>query len=176
MPVPALIAASAENYSFSSDLLAKMVKDLSPEEWLSRPNDKTSHIAWIVGHMIWSRSYVLVRLGTQWSRPWLDSFAIGAKCDNNADYPSPGALTDAWRDTSALLASTFESVSEEVLSEPCPIGPPTPDGKVSGAVKYLAIHEIYHVGQVSFLRGWLGHKGLIDLSPPKRWLELGTWA
>ncbi len=176
MPVPALIAVSAENYRFNSDLLAKMVKELSPEEWLSRPNNKSNHITWIVGHMTWSRREVLFRLGAQWSRPWLDSFTIGARCDSNADYPSPGALMDAWRDVSALLASAFESVSEDVLSQPCPKGPPTPDGKTSGAVKYLAIHETYHMGQVSFLRGWLGHNGIIDLSPQKRWLELGTWA
>jgi hypothetical protein len=25
----------------------------------------------------------------------------------------------------------------------------------------MAIHETYHVGQASYLRGWLGHKGLM---------------
>ena len=31
----------------------------------------------------------------------------------------------------------------------------------SGVVNFLAIHETYHVGQASYLRGWLRHKGLI---------------
>jgi len=25
----------------------------------------------------------------------------------------------------------------------------------------MAIHETYHIGQASYLRGWLGHKGLM---------------
>jgi hypothetical protein len=55
MPVPAVIATAAENYRFNSDFLTRMVQDLSPEEWLSRPNEKSNHIAWIVGHVIWAR-------------------------------------------------------------------------------------------------------------------------
>jgi hypothetical protein len=40
-------------------------------------------------------------------------------------------------------------------------GPPSSDGKESGIVDFLAIHETYHIGQASYLRGWLGHKGLM---------------
>ncbi len=58
MPVPAVIAAAAENYRFNSDFLTRTVQDLSPDEWLSRPNDNTNHIAWIVGHVIWARKAV----------------------------------------------------------------------------------------------------------------------
>jgi hypothetical protein len=35
-------------------------------------------------------------------------------------------------------------------------GPPSFDGKVSGLVAFLAFHETYHVGQVSYLKKWLG--------------------
>ena len=161
MPVPVVIAASAENYRFNSDFLAKIVSDLSPEEWLRRPSEQTNHLAWIVGHMMWARRDVLVRLGTEWSPPWLGLFAKGSKCGDGPPYPSFNALLDAWREVSGLLAGALESVSEEVLSQPSPKGPPTADGKISGAVNYLAIHETYHVGQASYLRGWLGHNRLM---------------
>jgi hypothetical protein len=110
---------------------------------------------------MWARRDVIVRLGADWSKPWLDSFAKGSKCDNNPDYPSPEVLKNAWREVSGILAGALEGVSEEVLSQPSPKGPPTADGKISGAVNCLAIHETYHLGQVSCMRGWLGHKGLI---------------
>jgi len=161
MPVPAIIAAAAQNYRFNSDFLTKMTGDLSPEEWLSRPNEKTNHIAWIVGHVIWTRKQLLGRLGTEWSQPWLDSFARGVKCDDGAAYPSPDALMDAWREVSGVLAGSLESVSENVLAQPSAQGPPSPDGKISGVVNFLAIHETCHVGQISYLRSWLGHKGLM---------------
>ena len=161
MPVPAVIATSAHNYHFNSDFLVKMVSDLSPEEWLRRPDEKCNHIAWIVGHVVWTRKALLGRLGTEWSQPWLGMFARGTKCEDGAAYPSPDALLDAWREVSGVLAGTLDTVSEEALAQPATSGPPSTDGKESGIVDFLAIHETYHIGQASYLRGWLGHKGLM---------------
>jgi len=161
MPVPAIIATAAENYRFNSDFLTRMVEDLSPEEWLKRPNDNLNHIAWIVGHVIWARKAVLTRLGTEWSQPWLSSFARGVKCNDVADFPSPDTLMDGWRDVSGVLATALDGASEDVLSQPSTQGPPSADGKISGVVNFLAIHETYHVGQASYLRSWMGHKGLM---------------
>lgn len=161
MPVPTVIATAAENYRFNSDFLVKMVADLSPDEWLRRPDGKCNHIAWIVGHVVWTRKKLLDRMGTEWSQPWLDMFARGVKCEDGAAYPPPDAMIEAWRDVSGVLAGTLDSVSEEALAQPAGKGPPSADGKVSGVVSFLAIHETYHIGQASYLRGWLGHKGLM---------------
>jgi len=161
MPVPAVIATAAENYRFNSDFLTKMVSDLSPEEWLRRPDEKLNHIAWIVGHVIWARKAVLTRLGTDWSQPWLSSFARGVKCNDVATFPSPDTLMDNWREVSGVLATALDGASEDVLSTPSTQGPPSADGKISGVINFLAIHETYHLGQASYLRSWLGHKGLM---------------
>jgi uncharacterized damage-inducible protein DinB len=161
MPVPAVIANAAENYRFNSGFLTKTVSDLSPDEWLRRPDGKCNHIAWIVGHVTWARKQLLSRLGTQWSQPWLGMFARGATCDEGAAYPSSDAILDAWREVSDVLANSLETVSDDLLAQPSPQGPPSHDGKVSGVVVFLAIHESHHVGQVSYLRSWLGHKGLM---------------
>jgi len=161
MSVPAVIATAAENYRFNSGLLDKMVSDLSPEEWLRRPGEKCNHLAWVVGHLIWARKQILKRLGTEWSQPWLGTFARGEKCEDGAAYPSPEAMLDSWREVSGILAHALDSVSEEALAAPSVNGPPSADGKFSGVVNFLAIHETYHVGQVSYLRGLLGHKGLM---------------
>jgi uncharacterized damage-inducible protein DinB len=161
MPVPAVIATAAENYRFNSDFLTKTVQDLSPEEWLRRPDEKLNHIAWIVGHVIWARKAVLTRLGTEWSQPWLSSFARGVKCNDVATFPPPDTLMDNWREVSGVLAAALDGASEDVLSTPSTQGPPSADGKISGVVNFLAIHETYHLGQASYLRSWLGHKGLM---------------
>ena len=92
MPVPAVIATAAENFRFNSDFLVGTVKDLSPEEWLSRPEGKGNHIAWLVGHVTWTRARLLGRLQTEWTQPWLGQFARGEKLDEAATYPSPEAL------------------------------------------------------------------------------------
>jgi uncharacterized damage-inducible protein DinB len=161
MPVPAVIASSAENYRFNSRFLKQTVSDLSPDEWLKRPGDTTNHIAWIVGHMAFSRSRLLHFMGTEWSQPALAIFDRGAKLLENSAYPSPESLLSAWSEADHTMATAFESVTEDFLAQSATKGPPSLDGKISGIVNFMAIHETYHLGQASYLRSWLGHKGLM---------------
>jgi uncharacterized damage-inducible protein DinB len=161
MPVPTVIAAAADNYRMNTDMLTKMVSDLSPEEWLRHPDGNVNHIAWIVGHVIWTRERLLARLGREWPQPWLELFGRGAKCGPDITYPSHDTLLEAWRESSTVLENALENVTDAFLAEPSVKGPPSTDGKQSGVVNFLAIHETYHLGQISYLRGWLGHKGLM---------------
>ncbi len=162
MPIPASIAYAADDYRFNDQFLTKAVNDLPAEDWLKRPNGTSNHIAWIVGHVIWARKAVLGRLGTEWSAPWLGLYSRGAKLDEAAAYPSSEALMDAWKEVGAALSAALENASDEMVGKPAaPPSPPTTDGNVSGVIRFLAYHESYHVGQVAYLRTWLGHKGIM---------------
>jgi hypothetical protein len=88
-------------------------------------------------------------------------YARGGKVDSDDAYPSGETLMEAWKEVGGVLANALENVSEEVLAEPSKQGPPSADGKQSGVVNFLAWHETYHVGQISYLRGWMGHAGLM---------------
>lgn len=60
-----------------------------------------------------------------------------------------------------MLNGALANASADALAQPAGQGPPSADGKVSGIINFLAIHETYHVGQAAYLRCWLGHKGLM---------------
>jgi len=161
MPAPAIVAISAENYRFNSRFLNQTVSDLKPEEWLRRPDQKLNHMAWIVGHMAFSRSRLLHFMGTEWTEPGLEIFNRGSKLLEDSAYPSPESLLNAWSESGHAMAAAFESATEDFLSQPATQGPPSIDGKISGIVGFMAFHETYHLGQASYLRGWLGYKGLM---------------
>jgi hypothetical protein len=55
------------------------------------------------------------------------------------------------------LSDALKSASEGVMAQEAPKGPPSFDGKLAGTVAFFAFHDTYHVGQVSFLRKWLGY-------------------
>src|ERR1035437_1730729 len=148
MPVPAAIAGAAGEFAHNSSFLQKAVADLTPEQWLCRPGDHSNHITWIVGHVIWSRHALINRVGGKWSCPGIEVFARSAKLDVSSDYPSSEALLALWRD------------SATALDAPPPPGPPSPDGKVRGFIGVLAWHETYHLGQIAYLRSWLGQSGI----------------
>ena len=161
MPIPASIAHAAEDYRYNNTFVLNVVKDLAPEHWLKRPNG-SNHIVWIVGHLLWTRQRILTRLGGDWSAPWLPLFSRGSKVENATAYPSSGELMDAWTEVSDLLNGALEAASEEELNKSVtPPAPPTTDGKVSGLIRFLAWHETYHVGQICYVRGLLGCKGLM---------------
>ena len=162
MPAPAAIALAAQEFRINNNFAIKFVEDLSPEEWLVRPDGCVNHAAWIMGHVIWARKSVLARLGTEWSAPWLGLFARGEKLDDSTAYPSPETLTHAWQEVATALEGALENASDELVAQPAPKpGPPSADGKLSGTVGFLAWHETYHLGQLSYLRGLLGKKSLM---------------
>jgi uncharacterized damage-inducible protein DinB len=162
MPVPAAIAHAAEEFRYNNNFTVNFVKDLAPEEWFKRPDGAANHVAWIVGHVIWARTAVLARLGSKWSAPWLGMFGRGEKVDDTAAYPSPDTLMAAWQEVSGALDSALESASDALVDQPAPKpGPPSADGKLSGTIRFLSWHETYHVGQLSYVRGLLGHKSLM---------------
>ena len=160
MPVAHQIANAAYSFQFNDGLFKKGIEGLTPEEWLRRPNDSSNHLLWIAGHVIWARGLAIGFLGSEWSRPWLPLFARGAKLDASAGYPSPEEAALAWQEVSGRLAEAMEGATEETLSKPSPEGIPSADGKIGGLIGFLAYHETYHVGQVAYLRSWLGHTGV----------------
>lgn len=96
-------------------------------------------------------------LGSEWSRSWARLFVRGAKQVNQEQYPKPEEVVNAWDDVSSKLTAALEDVSPEILSKPAPQGIPSFDGKLSGAMAFFSIHESYHIGQMGYLRKWLGY-------------------
>lgn len=161
MPIPAVIATAAENYRFNSKTLKEIVSDLSPEEWLMRPDGRLNHMAWIMGHLAYCRGRMLHFLGVEWGQSELAIFGRGKKLLEDSAYPSSESMLNTWSESGQALTAALESVSEDLLAQPATQGPPSLDGKISGMVSFMAIHETLHLGQASYLRVWLGHKSLM---------------
>ena len=69
---------------------------------------------------------------------------------------------EAWDESCTRLNAALEAASDELLDTPAPQpGPPSADGKLSGVVNFMALHETYHVGQASYIRSWLGKPGVM---------------
>jgi uncharacterized damage-inducible protein DinB len=159
MPLSPRIAIAALSFRQNDSFLKQSVKGLADDEWVRRPNQHSNHLLWIVCHMAWTRTMLLRRLGAEWTTPWMGLYARGEPCVESPECPSPLAALEAWNETCTRLDAAMESASEQLLDTPATQGPPSPDGRLSGIVNFLAFHETYHVGQAAYLRSWLGHGG-----------------
>jgi uncharacterized damage-inducible protein DinB len=161
MPISNRIVIASQSFNNNARLLKGTIDGLTDEEWVRRPCDHTNHMLWIVGHMAWSRTMVLARLGSEYTTPWMKLYARGAKCTDSPDCPTPEETMRVWDETCSRLNAVMEAVSEERLDTPATQGPPSADGMLSGVVNFMAHHETYHVGQASYVRSWLGHAGVM---------------
>ena len=144
-------------YKTNTDIVKKALVEIPPEDWFRAPGDDSNHLMWVTGHIIWSRGNVLKSLKTEWTTPWLSVFARGETRADPSQYPGVAEVQNAWTEVSAKLLDRVSNAPADLLAKTAPQGPPTFDGKISGLVAFLAFHETYHVGQISYLRKWLGY-------------------
>jgi uncharacterized damage-inducible protein DinB len=144
----------------NTGLVTKAIADIPHEKWVATPGDGSNPLLWIVGHTIWARGNVVRTLGSSWSLDWAKQFARGTAREDASKYPSPAEVSQAWGDVSTELTALLPKATPELWEQPH--NPPTFDGKVGGFIAFLAFHETYHVGQIGYLRKWLGYSGLVD--------------
>ena len=144
-------------YRANTDIITKAIADVRPEDWFRAPGDDSNHLMWLLGHVVVHRGLVLKTLGSDWNSSWAPLFKRGAERVEEAEYPAVDEMRAAWEQISEQLKAALREPSPDVLTTPAPEGTPSFDKKLSGTVAFLAFHDAYHTGQVSFLRKWLGY-------------------
>jgi len=144
-------------FQFNNRIYERTVEGIPPEQWLIQASRESNHLLWVVGHAAVTRAAAVRLLGGEWSAPWQSLFTRGQQRVDNGQYPSVGEVQQAWNEIYRRLESAFPTASLESLSKPVEKGRPSIDGTVGGTLGFLCLHESYHLGQMGFIRKWLGH-------------------
>jgi len=147
-------------YKTNSGLFKRTVEAIPPEKWFEKPSEDLNHLLWVAGHLLHTRTLVLKLLGVEYPLSWAAIFGRGAKQAPNDQYPTPAEILRAWDDVASRLENGLEGATAEQLARDLPQTSPAPppfDGKVSGRIAFLSLHEAYHLGQLGLLRKWLGY-------------------
>jgi len=149
-------------YQTTDGLYQKALTGLDPDMALRRPGEQSNSVAWIAGHLAWTRSRLCGLLGVPVEFPWSDVFARGARPPEPEELPSLEEVRQAWQTISARLMTRLDELTEAELAAPAARPMPIADRSLRGSIVFLAYHEGYHIGQLSFLRKWMGLPGLVD--------------
>lgn len=157
------IAYIAHQYALNTDLVYRSIADIAQDKWFTQPCPESNHLMWVTGHVLNTRSGVVLRLlGGQPRGYWDEVFKRGGKLVDPGKYPRPEEVRDAWAEVAKELAAAFSNVSENTLAQSAPqTNAPTFDGTVGGLIAFFALHEAYHVGQLGYLRKFLGYSQLV---------------
>jgi hypothetical protein len=156
------VLAIAEQFRVSTNLFVKALDGLDRDALLSRAGPRSNPPIWIAGHLAQSRVRIINILGGQRPQPWTGMFDTGSVIGDLARYPEASVIIDRWIALSEELMDRLEHVTAEQLNAPPPPRVASPDDTLRGALALLAFHDGYHVGQLGFLRKWLGVGSLLD--------------
>jgi hypothetical protein len=156
------IAPFGQLLGLNTHLFARAVEGLNDDEVWMRPGDVSNPMIWVAGHLVYSRSGLASFLGGKRVEPWNERFARGVEIGERGEYPALSEVVRAWNDVTGVLFERLEQVGERELSAPSPMDFPVADKSVRGAVGFLTYHETYHVGQMGYLRKWLGYAALVE--------------
>jgi uncharacterized damage-inducible protein DinB len=152
----------AQVLEVNAALIARAVDGLSHEELLRHPGEHGNPMLWIAAHVVATRGGLLKMLGGAWDEPaWARDFVRGSARPAGAAYPPVSRVLATLTATGGALAAAIETVDESRWNAPSPRSFPFADTSLRGALAFLVFHETYHVGQLGYLRRWLGHAGLV---------------
>lgn len=156
------VALVAEQFKVTTNLYLKALQGVGREELLRRPGDRSNPLLWIAGHLALARVNVVSVLGVERERPWVDLFSTGSRVTDLTRFPDVDEVTALWRELGEEIQRLLRGVTDEQLEARVRIRIPSDDGSLRGALALITFHEAYHVGQMGYVRKWLGLSPLVD--------------
>lgn len=151
------VAAPAMQFEVNAGILASALNGLSDSQFAARPAPGFNSIQWVFGHLTHTRCGAAAILGSSIAAPWGEHFGgPTASMKDGAAYPSRAELQRAWDEATAELRAGLARATPALLDTAVAIPVPLPDPRVARVMPFLALHESYHVGQLSLLRKLLG--------------------
>jgi uncharacterized damage-inducible protein DinB len=154
------LAPTAQAFVVGDLFLRRLVGDFTPEDWQVR--DAVGHDPrWLVGHLAATRQGVLKILELEpQEQAWEAFFRRGT---SPADLPPAldlAPILEAFHGAQAQMAGAWAGLSPEALAKPFVRTLPDGSKTVGDALRFLAWHEAYHLGQLAILRRLAGKSGL----------------
>jgi hypothetical protein len=156
------LAPVAHQFRETTRLYVRALDGVTRDALLTRPGPRSNPLLWVAGHLVQQRTRLLGALGPARQIPWDDLFGTGSMIGDLQHYPGIGELDAVWRSATEELLRRLETINSSSLAAPSPDWLRTQDGTLLGALAFAAMHEAYHVGQMGFLRKWLGLDPIFD--------------
>jgi len=157
----------AETLRLDTRLFLNCLHGIDDESGTTRVSDRTNHMTFIAVHMVDARDYLLGALGGEKVDPFA-AFGLGAVTgiDEVTDLPRLQEVADAWVEVTRRLMARLQTMEEAEWDAEAPTRFPIDDPSTLGMLAFLTQHDAYHLGQLAFLRKFLGF-GAMSYNEPE---------
>ena len=137
------------------------LEGLGREELNRRAGPDSSPLIWLAGHLVLGRCGMLGLAGVSGEAPWQELFKRSSKILAPEEYPDVRDVVGAWEKIGQRVAVQLPKLGEDELEAQSPRRFPVADRSVRAGLAFLLWHETYHIGQMGYLRKWLGYDSLV---------------
>lgn len=145
----------------ATNLFRRALAGVEREHFLRRPGPNSNPMVWIAGHLTQMRHRMAGMLGVPRAVPWGRLFDTGSVIGDLSTYPERDEIERSWAEVSADLTVRLAAMNAAELNAPPPPRIATSDGTLAGAIALFTFHEGYHIGQLGYLRRFLGYQSLM---------------
>ena len=151
------LVPTGELFALHTRLFINTIADLDDGAAVVRPNGRTNSIAFIGGHLVETRAWMARLLGLDVPAPFGGELEHETGIDKILALPSVTAIREQWEDVSRLILARLDDVTADELAAPSGQRFPVVSGSMLGALTFLMHHEAYHIGQLGYLRKFVGY-------------------
>jgi len=151
------IASTAMQFETNARFLASALDGIDDARFVRRAAPDLNSLQWLAAHLANARCNAAAATGAAIDAPWGD--LVGgpkATMRDGVAYPSRAEIERVWAEATEKLREGLRRVTDEALDATLPVPVPLPDRRLEGVLAFLALHETYHVGQMSLMRKLLG--------------------
>ncbi len=143
-------------YKTNSTLLTNSFAKVTEVDSLKRPNKRTNSMIFIALHVLDARCFILTQIGLKTKNPFGKYVDWAKTIDEIITYPKLKKVLSEWKRIDRILVEELNGINSRKLNSDQQFE--FPDGKkIINMLAFLAEHESYHVGQISFIRKYLGY-------------------
>lgn len=158
----ALVKPVIAQLKMNTSIFNGVLKDVNDSLACKQIAEHINHLTWIAGHLLNNRYFFASQLGLDKEFEYKDAFTdftapppFNRAISPLVNYPAIDSLSAKWNEISPLMIDAAAGVTEEKMAEPFFIQLPT-GNNMEALFSFFAIHEAYHIGQMSTIRRYLG--------------------
>lgn len=154
--MPASAAALIDLFALNTTLFRNCLVDLLDAQAVLRPNQHTNSVAFIAGHLVETRAWMARYVGLDCPPPFGGVLEHATSIDQIPALPSLEAIRVGWDEVSARVGERLGAMTSVDLATASSQRFPGVPNTVLGGIAFLVQHESYHIGQLAYLRKYVG--------------------
>lgn len=130
---------------FNLNVFNRLIQDIDQETSLYKMHPNANHINWLLGHLIFTRTYLFKQMKIKWELPpsFKETYSPSNAKNAAHAFMEIEELKALYLQSNEMLVTYFQNSSKQVIA-------------FSETMTGFMMHETYHFGQVGIIRRSLG--------------------